>query len=162
MSNPARSVFRVFLSSMEKSQYFFEGLRGKKSAFSLLEAKGEEAQRFLQAQTTSDVKALAKGDGQPSALLDRKAKIQAYFYLFCASDDFQSYFIVCDKRQKQAIAEHLDKFIFADKVEILDRDGDFIANHLISGSTVAVDLLKQAGASCQYFTIEDRLYFRLP
>lgn len=147
---------------MEKSQYFFEGLRGKKSAFSLLVAKGEEAQRFLQAQTTSDVKALAKGDGQPSALLDRKAKIQAYFYLFCASDDFQSYFIVCDKRQKQAIAEHLDKFIFADKVEILDRDGDFIANHLISGSTVAVDLLKQAGASCQYFTIEDRLYFRLP
>lgn len=147
---------------MEKSQYFFEGVEGNKNSFSLIEVKGEEAQRFLQAQTTSDVKALVNGQGQPSALLDRKAKIQAYFYLFCAGEDFQTYFIVCDKRQRAAIAEHLDKFIFADKVEILDRSGDFVANSLISGSTIAVDLLKQAGSSAQYFALEDKLYFRLP
>lgn len=147
---------------MEKSQYFFEGIEGNKNSFSLIEVKGEEAQRFLQAQTTSDVKALANGQGQSSALLDRKAKIQAYFYLFCAGEDFKTYFIVCDKRQRTAIVEHLDKFIFADKVEILDRSADFIANSLISGSTIAVDLLKQAGSSAQYFTLEDKLYFRLP
>ena len=88
-----------------------------------------------------------------------KQKYRLTFTSFVPAKIFQTYFIVCDKRQRAAIAEHLDKFIFADKVEILDRSGDFVANSLISGSTIAVDLLKQAGSSAQYFAPERQALF---
>lgn len=85
------------------------------SLFTLIEVTGADSLRFLQAQTTSDVRSLKVGQGQPSSLLDRKAKIQSYFYLyFCAP---QKYYIVTVAPQAEAILEHLQKFTFADQVE---------------------------------------------
>lgn len=94
----------------------------KNADFSLIEIYGPEAQQFLQAQTTNDVKALAPHCSQKSALLDRKAHIVAYFTLFRKNT---SYRIVSQCSQADYIVEHLERFHFADKVEFFKLSGSF-------------------------------------
>jgi len=93
--------------------------------YGLTEVYGNDAQRFLQAQTTSDVNSLQPMQGQASALLDRKAHVKAYFSLYRKHD---SYRILSTAVQVEDILAHLDTFRFADKVEFLDlsHSGKFI------------------------------------
>lgn len=102
--------------------------------FGLLSLKGPDAKRFLQSQCTSDVNALASKQGQPSSLLDRKALIIAYFHLYCLSQEH--YLLAAPKIQIDALKSHLDRFIFADKVEIEEEDFDSCT--LLSGETAAL------------------------
>lgn len=85
--------------------------------YSLIEIYGADSERFINAQTTSDVKALKPYQWQPSALLDRKAHVVAYFNLYRKNS---SYRIIAEESQVATILEHLDKYIFADKVELLN------------------------------------------
>ncbi|CAN5502712.1 hypothetical protein BH11CYA1_BH11CYA1_41640 [soil metagenome] len=85
--------------------------------YSLIEIYGDDAERFINAQTTSEVKALKPYQSQPSALLDRKAHVVAYFNLYRKNS---SYRIVAEEGQVATILEHLDKYIFSDKVELLN------------------------------------------
>jgi folate-binding protein YgfZ len=114
--------------------------------FGLLSLKGPDAKRFLQSQCTSDVNALASKQGQPSSLLDRKALIIAYFHLYCLSQEH--YLLAAPKIQIDALKSHLDRFIFADKVEIVEED--FAACTLLSGETAALkvrNLVKSLGTN---------------
>ena len=114
--------------------------------FGLLSLKGPDAKRFLQSQCTSDVNALASKQGQPSSLLDRKALIIAYFHLYCLSQEH--YLLAAPKIQIDALKSHLDRFIFADKVEI--EEEDFAACTLLSGETTALkvrNLTKKLGTN---------------
>lgn len=90
----------------------------------MIEVTGQDAERFLMAQTTNDVKALAEGDGQLSAILDRKAHVKALFTLYRQTSSFS---IVAESVQIKTILEHLDQFRFADKVEFrnLSSEGIF-------------------------------------
>jgi folate-binding protein YgfZ len=92
----------------------------------LIEVYGADATRFLQAQTTNDLARLAPGQSQKSALLDRKAHVQAIFDLYRHNT---SYRIVAEKEQIENIISHLEAFHFADKVEFLDcsQTGSFFA-----------------------------------
>lgn len=85
--------------------------------YSLIEIYGADSERFINAQTTSDVKALKPYQWQPSALLDRKAHVVAYFNLYRKNS---SYRIIAEQSQVATILEHLDKYIFSDKVELLN------------------------------------------
>jgi folate-binding protein YgfZ len=110
--------------------------------YGLIEVYGLDAERFLHAQTTSDVKGLPQLTGQPSALLDRKAHIQAYFTLFRKHDSFR---ILASRLQIEDIIAHLDKFRFADKVEFLDlsQSGQFIALFGLHSRKLLVDTVKK-------------------
>src|SRR5271170_4567650 len=85
--------------------------------FGLLEIYGKDAARFLQSQTTNDINALDACCGQLSCLLDRKAHIKAFFQLYRRHESFR---IIAEKQQIQAIISHLNEYKFADKVELLD------------------------------------------
>jgi len=87
------------------------------SAFSLIEIKGPDARRFMQAQTTNNVDLLEDGQMQLSALLDRKGKLVANFHLYRI--DQELFKIICDSILQKPILEHLEKFCFADKVEFV-------------------------------------------
>lgn len=82
---------------------------------SLVKITGSDANRYLQAQTTNDVNILATGYGQPSSFVDRKARPVATFQLYRTADAFA---IICDTTELKPLLQHLDKFLFADKVEI--------------------------------------------
>lgn len=75
---------------------------------------GADAAAFLQAQTCNDVLALAVGQGQYNALLDRKAQVQAWFTLHRTGDD--SFWLVCQKSQIPALLERLEAVHFAEDV----------------------------------------------
>ena len=85
--------------------------------FGLIEIYGKDDTRFLQSQTTNDVLQLEQGKHQETCLLDRKAKVQAYFSLYRRH---QSYRIIVEKAQIPAILDHLQHHRIADKVEFLD------------------------------------------
>ena len=87
------------------------------TAFSLIEVKGPDAKRFLQAQTTNNVDLLEDGQMQHSAVLDRKAKLVGNFHLYRINEEH--FKIVSDSILQKPILEHLDKFCFADKVEFV-------------------------------------------
>jgi folate-binding protein YgfZ len=89
-------------------------------AFGLIEVKGPDAARFLQARTTNDVLALQNGCGQQSCLLDRKAHVEAIFSLHRLND---SYWVVAESGQISIIVEQLERFVFNEKVELVDWTG---------------------------------------
>jgi len=94
--------------------------------FGLIEVYGNDSGKFLQAQTTNDTLSLSPSSSQPSCLLDRKAKLQAFFDLYRRHD---SYRLIAEKRQVDEIITHLDYYRVADKVEFLDltQTGHFLA-----------------------------------
>lgn len=83
----------------------------------LIAVRGEDRNRFLQAQTTNDINKLSSGQSQRSCLLDRKAKIISDFSVFKVKEVF---YILAYKTQVKTLLEHLEKFKFADKVEFED------------------------------------------
>lgn len=76
----------------------------KAEPYGLIEIYGKDDTRFLQAQTTNDVTQLEQCKHQETCLLDRKAKVQAYFSLYRRHE---SYRIVVEKAQIRAILDHL-------------------------------------------------------
>lgn len=109
--------------------------------YSLIEIYGADSERFINAQTTSDVKALKPYQWQPSALLDRKAHVIAYFNLYRKNS---SYRIIAEESQVATILEHLDKYIFSDKVELLNlSSGKMLALIGSDARTVINDNLSQ-------------------
>lgn len=127
-------------------------------AYVLIEVKGEDAERFLQAQTTSDVKALQIGGGQESSLLDRKAKVIAYFNLYKRSPT--SFLILAPEVQQQAITEHLERYIFADQVAVSPLV--FPCCELVSGSHATLKIASLATSNAALITINDGFVARLP
>lgn len=88
----------------------------------VMEITGHDAARFLQSQTTNDVFSLKSGEGQLSALLDRKAHIQAIFSLHKLGD---AYWLLTEKSRIPVIAEHFDKFVIMDEVFTTDHTDEF-------------------------------------
>ena len=87
-------------------------------ALALIEIKGQDAERFLQSQTTNNVVALKAGFCQQNALLDRKAKTVAVFTLYRIKDEeSESFRIIAASELASGILKHLDSFCFADRVE---------------------------------------------
>ncbi len=104
--------------------------------YNLIEVHGADAERFLNSQTTSDVKALRPYQSQKSALLDRKAKVVAYFTLYRKN---KSYRIVCESAQTQAILEHLEKYVFSDKVEFFNLSAESMLAIIGCDARVLID-----------------------
>ena len=92
--------------------------------YALIEVTGQDAERFLNSQTTNDVRGLAPSSGQMSALLDRKAHVVA---LFDAYRQDSRYLLLSANNQADAIINHLDTFRFADKVNFEEQAGNFYA-----------------------------------
>jgi folate-binding protein YgfZ len=113
--------------------------------YSLIEIYGPDSERFINAQTTSDVKALKPYQWQPSALLDRKAHVVAYFNLYRKNS---SYRIIAEESQVATILEHLDKYIFSDKVELLNlSSGKMLALIGSDARTIINDNLSQKNSA---------------
>lgn len=84
---------------------------------------GQDANRYLQAQTTNDINQLNVGDSHLNCLIDRKSRPVGVFQVYKLANDFA---IVCDTTQREAILGHLEKFTFADKVYFEDKSVSFL------------------------------------
>ena len=94
----------------EKAGYFFL------DDLCLISAKGSDLFSYLQTQTTNDVKELKSGQGQNSAIVDRKAKIIATFSIHRTSEE--SAVILVEAKQKENLLNHLESFLFREDVNL--------------------------------------------
>lgn len=84
------------------------------SKHAVVEIDGADAAAFLQTRLSNDVRALADGGGQLTALLDRKAYVLAFMALYRLSE--QRFWIIFESFQMSTILEQLEKYHFNEKV----------------------------------------------
>ena len=82
---------------------------------SLLRLTGEDHLTFLQGQTTNDILSLKDGQGQPTAILDPKAKVRALAMVYRCKE---CVYMVLPSVVAAEVVEHLNKYIVMDDAEI--------------------------------------------
>lgn len=91
------------------------------SHYSLIRARGEEAQDFLQNQFSNDVKLVAADRSQLSAYCNPKGRILAAFRLFLREDE---YYLRLPAEILPATLQRLRMFILRSKVTLDDASGE--------------------------------------
>lgn len=91
--------------------------------YGVIEVSGPDAADFLHAQTTHDVLALVPGTGQASALLDRKAHVQAYFSLHCLEP--QRFWLFLQQDLISRTLERLEQYHFTEDITVQDRSSEY-------------------------------------
>jgi len=64
----------------------YEGAQAPLAGWSVIVVEGRHRRRFLHSQLTSDLEALAPGASQPTALLDRAGRLQAFGFVLARDD----------------------------------------------------------------------------
>lgn len=87
----------------------------------LVRVTGPDAGAWLHTQTTNDVNRLETAQGQASAVLDRKGRVQAFFTLHHWEDE---YWLVTGRDQAARLIERLNAYLFLEEAEVHDASGD--------------------------------------
>ena len=82
----------------------------------LVQAYGKDIFTFLQTQTTNDVLQLKEGQGQNSAIVDRKARLIAPFSIHRNAE--HSVVFLLETSVKEAFLNHLNHYLFREDVKI--------------------------------------------
>ena len=69
------------MSRSASDHLLFEGAQIPLAGWTLIEVAGRDRERFLHSQLTSDVKGLAPGASQMTALLDRTGRLQVFGFI---------------------------------------------------------------------------------
>ncbi|MCA9801478.1 MAG: hypothetical protein KC777_05800 [Cyanobacteria bacterium HKST-UBA02] len=114
---------------------------GFENRTAIVRISGKDSRRFLQSQVTSDISRLEPGGSQLSALVSRKAHVVSVFHIYLdpdADEKEPSYYLLAPGAAP--IIEHLERFIFNDRVAIEEITGSFSA-HLLEGRQSRLILL---------------------
>lgn len=98
---------------------------------------GPQAAQFLQARVSNDVLALKSGQGELTALLERKGHIMAFFSLHRLED---IYWIIAEAEQITLIYSELEKYHFREQVEyeiVSDRYAMFAVQGPLTGKLLS-------------------------
>jgi folate-binding protein YgfZ len=85
--------------------------------YAILEISGPDAPGFLQNRLSNDVLALAPGQGQMNAVLDRQGKIEGIFSLYRKADGF---FALVERSAVESTCKGILKFKIIEQVDITD------------------------------------------
>jgi folate-binding protein YgfZ len=91
-------------------------------------ATGRDVEAFLQAQLTSDVRALEPGSSQVSTRLDSRGKLTAWFHLLRLPErgqSFPSFLLVLPATQVEILLADLRAYVIAEDVSLEDISRDF-------------------------------------
>lgn len=86
----------------------------------LVSITGKDTFSYLQTQTTNDILRLLAGQGQNSAIVDRRARLIATFSIHKNSET--SAFILIEKIQQKKLLDHLSAYLFREDVRLQARD----------------------------------------
>ena len=82
----------------------------------LVQASGKDIFTYFQTQTTNDVQELKEGQGQNSAIVDRKARLIAPFSIHRNGE--HSVIFLLESSVKESFLSHLDTYLFREDVKI--------------------------------------------
>jgi glycine cleavage system T protein len=88
----------------------------------LLQLTGADRVSFLQGMVSNDVKALQPGEGQYATVLNQQGKVLGDTRVLCSEN---SLYLDVWEIIKDKIAEHLNRYLVADEVEIADRTDEY-------------------------------------
>jgi folate-binding protein YgfZ len=88
----------------------------------LLQLTGADRVSFLQGMVSNDVKALRPGAGQYATVLNQQGKVLGDTRILCSDN---SLYLELWEIIKEKIAEHLNRYLVADEVEIADRTDEY-------------------------------------
>ncbi|MGH2940762.1 MAG: YgfZ/GcvT domain-containing protein [Solirubrobacterales bacterium] len=94
-----------------------------------IDVLGPDGAEYLQGQLTNDVEAVAVGDGQHAALLDRKGRMQADLRLIRVGED--AILLDCEPATKDAVLKHLTMYSIGRDVQVGDPSAERGAVSLI-------------------------------
>lgn len=97
------------------------------SHFGLIRVKGEDAESFLQGQTTNDIKQVKTGHSQFNSLCSPKGRILANFRVIAHAG---GYLLVLPKERQEAIKKRLSMFVLMSKVTLENADEDLVITGL--------------------------------
>jgi aminomethyltransferase len=101
----------------------------------LIEVRGADRTRFLQALLTNDIAALAPGGGCPAALLDPAAKLIATLLVLA---DAEALWLLCDLDRAAAVTQTLERYHFTEDVRVTNRERAHAALALQGPGALAV------------------------
>lgn len=96
------------------------GLFDRTFLHEVLDMTGEDRRRFLNAQVTCDVAQLETGRWIYGFFVSQKGRIQADVTILDLADRFR---LLLPAGRRDAIREHLEKYVLVDRVELEPRDG---------------------------------------
>jgi folate-binding protein YgfZ len=99
------------------------------SARAKLRVTGTDRSRFLNGQTTNDLRRASVNTTQESCVLNAKGHLEAHLFLF-ATDD--AIWIDTDSALRETLPARLERYIIADDVLIEDKTDDFALFHVLS------------------------------
>jgi len=91
-------------------------------------ARGKDATRFLHSQVTNEVEALAPGEGNYSARVNRQGQLLHFFSLHRLPDEDGSppaYLLILERDAVQELLAAFDEFLFSDDVTFSDVSDDY-------------------------------------
>ena len=135
----------------------FEGSWGL-ADLAVLVVTGVDANSYLHGQTTNDVSALDVGAWHENALVSRTGHLEALFTVHRVDEEL--FWLVGERCDLLHLHAHLEKFLFADDVEILLGDYEFVAiigdaSHTSSESSIDVQSFERSvvGEAARLFPI---------
>src|SRR5438309_11960064 len=101
---------------------------------------GADRVRFLNGQTTNDVRHANARSTQESCVLNAKGQLDAHLFLFATTD---AIWISADAELREQLRARLERYVIADDVMIDDATDDFALFHFFSEPSPEV-----VGAEC--------------
>lgn len=107
---------------------------------SKVEISGKDAPSFLHNLCTNDIVNLPLGGGCEAFFCTVKAKVVAYalIYHVLLADGRHAFWLDLAPGQSEKLIQHLDRFIIAEQVEMIDRTAGFAQVHLAGPKATAV------------------------
>jgi len=90
---------------------------------------GADRVRFLNGQTTNDVREATAEATQESCLLNAKGHLDAHLFLFASED---AIWIDADGELREPMRARLERYLIADDVEIADQSDEFALFHILA------------------------------
>ena len=105
-----------------------------RSERAVIAVTGPDAAEYLQGQLTNDVEALAVGDGQYAALLDRKGHMQSDMRVLRVGDE--EILIEVEELAREAVLRHLTMYSIGREVAVTDASKERLVLSLIGPRSV--------------------------
>lgn len=148
------------LSSFDQLRYFGDNFQ---TDWSILVVDGDDAEQFLHAQTTNDVKVLEENHFQSNSLLDISGKIDAYFLLL--KENKKKFYIITSNNDSESIIERIEKFHITEEFEIKKYNGSpaikFHGADEFKGSLFGLNCSIGLESDPSFKTLKDESFIRL-
>ena len=105
------------------------------SARAKLCVTGDDRIRFLNGQTTNDVRKAGREATQESCVLNAKGHLDAHVFLFATPHDI---WIDADQELREALKIRLERYVIADDVTIEDVTDQFALFHILADSELKI------------------------